>query len=111
MTLENRDERFSIPLRPSEKRMIEQAAKIVGEAPTVFAREILKRLAKQTIQRAGKVVRFDGEGFKDTIVGGPRKRGRPRKITPEPPPAQKKAIVAAPAPTSFVWPKNQDDDD
>jgi hypothetical protein len=46
-----------------EVRLLQKAAKVVGEKPAPFARDILKRMSRQVLQRAGVAVRLDIDDF------------------------------------------------
>ena len=58
-----RELRFTVPLTARELRLIHKAAKIVGDRPAPFARDVLKRMSRQVLQRAGVKVRLDKEDF------------------------------------------------
>ena len=59
----NRDLRFSVPLTAKELRLVQKAAKIVGEKPSPFARDVLKRISRQILQKSGVKVRLDMDDF------------------------------------------------
>lgn len=104
---ETRVERFSIPLSKSEKSLIDRAARICGETPAAYARETLKRLSRQVIQRAGLKVRLD-EPEAAEMPQEPQEA--PEVPTPD------RVRIAAPAPAQptgdpFRWPSPDDEDE
>jgi excisionase family DNA binding protein len=42
---------------------LDQAAKVLGEKPAVYGRDVLKRMSRQVLQRAGVAVRLDIDDF------------------------------------------------
>jgi hypothetical protein len=66
-----RDLRFSIPLNAKELRLVAKAAKIVGDRPAPYARDVLKRMSRQVLQRAGVRVNLDMDDFAGDATGSP----------------------------------------
>ena len=100
---EPRVERFSIPFSTAEKRLISRAAKILGETPAAYARDTLKRLSRQVLQRAGLKVRLDEPEAPEIPQDAPE----PDRI-----PASGQEAIASPEPArGFRWPTQDDEED
>ncbi len=61
--------RIGIPVNPKERLVIHKAAKIVGQLPAEFGRNVMKRAARMILKKSGVIVRVDLEDF---LKDGPR---------------------------------------